>query len=692
MEKKVSAVTPSESSASESVQPYIPAATVLPEITIKAFVISVILAILMAAANAYLGLKIGMTVSATIPAAVISMAILKLFRQSNILENNIVQTAASAGEAIAAAVVFTLPALLIMGYWTEIPFFTTLAIVAIGGTLGVLFSIPLRRAFVVESELKFPEGIATGEVLKAGDGGVKGATKDLIMGGLFAALVKLCQSGFFLIEESVGYWVRKGKTVIGAEGGFSLVLVGAGYIIGIGVGISMLVGAVLAWIIGVPLYGYINGIPEGMPAFDAAMMIWSKNIRVMGVGTMVVGGLWTMIKLIDPIKRAVQFSLETILQAKNGAATKILRTEHDVPMVYVLVGIVVLMVPLGYIFHDILTCCNLEITSGLHWLTVIVMTIFAVIFGFIISAIGGYMAGIVGSSNNPLSAVTIMGIIAAAILLTVLLGSQFDFSTATTKVMSVAAMTIVLVAVMANASAISGDNLQDLKSGQIVGATPWKQQVMLVVGVLAAAAVITPILDVLYNAYGIGTALPRPDMDPAEALNAPTATVMSQLTMAIFTGSMNWFMFSLGAGFALLLICHELYMKKCGKSFRIPVLGVAVGIYLPLSIIFPIFLGGLVHYLAEKRIDKNREILGVNFADKAKQVRQRGLLFSSGLIAGEAIMGIFLAVPFAAAQSTQIFSLRPADFGTMATVLGAAIFFAVTYYLYHIGSKMRNTA
>ena len=671
-------------------QPYIPASKILPEVTIKGFILSIILATVMAGANAYLGLKMGMTVSATIPAAVISMAILKFFKNSNILENNIVQTAASAGEATAAAVVFTLPALLIMGYWNDIPFWTTLSIVGIGGTLGVLFSVPLRRAFIVESDLRFPEGIATGEVLKAGHDTSDGGAKDLIMGGLIAAVVKLFQSGFFLVEESVGTWFKKGNVIFGIETGFSLVIVGAGYIVGIVVGISALIGAFIAWGIGVPLYSFIYGAPEGMEAYDAAMFIWSKNIRVIGVGAMVVGGLWTVIKLIDPIKKAIKFSISTIAHAKSGTATSIPRTEKDIPMQYVLGGVILLMFPLAYIFHDVLNCCNLGISSALHWTTVAVVTVFSILFGFMISAIGGYMAGLVGSSNNPLSAVTIMGIIASAILLTALLGSEFDFSVETGKVLSLAAMTIIIVAVMANASAISGDNLQDLKSGHILGATPWKQELMLILGVVVGAIVITPVLDVLYDAYGFGTAMPRPDMDPNETLSAPTASIMSQITIAVFTGSMNWFMFSVGAALAVSIIVIEQILKKCGKNVSIPVLAVAIGIYLPLEIIFPIFFGGLISYMADKRLDRQRSKLGIKFEEAADGARRRGLLFSSGLIAGEAILGIALAVPFAAAQSTKIFDLRPDNFATIATTLGLIAFFGVGYHLFAIGSKLGN--
>lgn len=665
--------------------PYIPASKSLPEITWKATILSILLTVVMAGSNAYLGLKIGMTVSATIPAAVMSMAILRFFKNSNILENNIVQTAASAGEATAAAVVFTIPALLLMGYWANFPFFTTFSITVIGGTLGVLFSIPLRRALVVESDLKFPEGVATAEVLKAGDGDAKGRAKDLLMGGILGGLVKLGQSAFMVVEECVGCWIKTSKTVLGASAGFSLVLVGAGYMVGLRVGIAMIVGAIIGWGIGVPLYGHLYGMPDVAEPIAAAKTIWKEHIRIMGVGTMVVGGLWTLVKLVDPIKRAVKFSIDAFARAKRGEKIVIQRTEYDIPMTYVLGGIALLTLPLIYVFHDILSCCNLGLTPMHHWMTVIVITVFAVIFGFIASAIAGYMAGLVGSSHNPVSAVTIIGILSISVVLLFMLGGQIDFVNDAVRSVSAAALSIVVAAVMCNASAISGDNLQDLKSGQIVGATPWKQEIILILGTVVGALAIAPILEILYQAYGIGTAFPREGMDPSHALNAPTAMIMTAITKAVYTNSLEWKMFGIGVGIAFLLILWELSANKTGKTF-LPVIPVAMGIYLPIDIAFPTFVGGLIAYMADKRLDEQRKSFGVRFQEAAEGARKRGLLFSSGLIAGEALMGIALAIPFAISQRTDIFSIRPEGFDMLSIILGAGSFFAVALYLFRICS------
>lgn len=676
----------SSSQTTSTVEPYISPQTKLPEITLKAFVLSIILTIVMAGANAYLGLKIGMTVSATIPAAVISMAVLKLFSTSNILENNIVQTAASAGEATASSVVFTLPALLLIGYWNSVPFLTTASLVVVGGLLGVLYTIPLRRAFIVESDLKFPEGVATGEVLKCGEEIASGGAKDLLMGGSIAAVSKLFQGGFYLFADSICGWFRKGKVVTGFQMGFDLVLIGAGYIVGAEITLYILMGVILTWGLGVPLYSFMYGIPEGLDPAKAAMTIWAEQIRIIGVGIMVVGGIWTVFKLFDPLRRAIKCSFDTFRRARETSVA-IVRTEHDIPMNYVISGIVLLLLPLAYIFHEIIICCGFELSSTHHIITVCALTLFAAIFGFMVSALGGYLAGLVGSSNSPLSAVVIMSIISSAAVLGLLLGQGFVEGADAQRVLSLSAITIMIASIMANAATISIDNLQDLKSGQIVGATPWKQQVMLIIGVIIGALFITEILDVLYHAYGFGTSLPRPGMNPADALPAPTATLMSKITGAVFSGSMNWPMFSIGAGIAVFLIAGEIIHKKTGRGFAIPPLAFALGIYLPSQVSLPLFIGGFVSYLSNRSLNKHRASIGAGFMDVADRAKKRGLLFASGLIAGEAIMGITLAVPYAAAQDTKLFSLRPENFDTIALVLGVTLFLGTAYYLKQISGR-----
>lgn len=692
--RKAKPVKTSLKSSANPVQPYITAEKSLPEITLKATLLSIFLAVIMAGSNAYLGLKIGLTVSATIPAAVISMTVLRFFRNSNILENNIVQTATSAGEVIAAAVVFTLPALLMMGYWKEFPFGLTTAIIIVGGLLGVLFSIPLRRAYIVENEeLKFPEGIATGEVLKVGDSEAREGTRDLLMGGMFAGLIKFAQSGLMVMSEGAHYWFQTTRTVFGFGSGFSLVLVGAGYIVGVQVGVSMLIGAIVAWVIAVPLHGFLFGLPEGGSAYEIAVTIWNKNIRMIGVGTMVVGGVWTLVYLIKPIAEAIRSSLATLRKTRLGTQGSLLRTEYDIPINYVLIGVAVLTIPLAFIFHVILSQADMQIPMVLHIATVSVVTLFAIIVGFLCAAIAGYMTGLVGSSNNPLSGVTIMAILFISMILLVMLGTHIDFGTKGANSLAAAAIAIIIGAVMATAAAISGDNLQDLKSGQIVGATPWKQQVMLMLGVVAGSFVMAPILEVLYQAYGIGDSLPREGMDPTQALGAPKAAIMAAIAEGVFTHSLDWTMFSIGAALAIIFIIVDHLLKDSDSTWRLPVLAVALGIYMPLDITIPLLVGGIIASLCQSKMKKEQpKLTEKEYTHEKEYANRRGMLFCSGLIAGESIIGILLAIPFAAYQSTDVFKIAPADFEDMGVLLGMLAFVGVAYYLYKIASQFQKSA
>jgi putative OPT family oligopeptide transporter len=679
--------SPGQTYSKPGVQPYIGDSQNLPEITIKAVILGFILAAVMCAANTYLGLKVGLTVAASIPAAVISMVVLKFFRNSNILENNIVQTAASAGEVIAAAVAFTLPALIMMGYWQSFPFWTTTSLVLIGGLYGVLFSIPLRRAYVVESYLKFPEGIATGEVLKAGDTMAKGGVKDLMSGGIIAAVVKFAQSGLMIVGESIHYWTYTGGSLLGFGTGLSLVLLSAGYIIGVQVGASMLIGAFLAWVVGVPLYGSLVGIPEGLSAYDAAVTIWNSKIRMIGVGTMVVGGLWTLVYLIKPIGQAIGSSIASFKNIKMHGSHCVARTERDIPMNYILFASIILLIPLFFVFKHILDASHLNLNANLYYPTIVLLSVFTVVMSFICSSISGYMCGLVGSSNNPLSGVTIMAVLGSALLLFAWLSLQFNFKEGIAEGLAASAITIMLGTIVANAAAVSGDNLQDLKSGQIVGATPWKQQLMLIVGVVAGAFAMTPVIQILFEAYGMGNVLPREGMDPAQALGAPKAALMAVISTGVFSQSLDWSMFGLGGALAVIVIAADEYLQKTGASWRLPIMGVALGIYMPLDVTVPVFIGGVVASIVAYR-HKRKQHSPV----QVKQAENRGLLFCSGMIAGEALVGIALAIPFAACQSTDCFKIAPAGFEPMAVLLGTLVFYVVSYYLYNISSKVKARA
>ncbi len=677
------------------VVPYIPASQTLNEITVKAVVLGIILSAVLAGANAYLGLKVGMTVSASIPAAVISMAILRFFREHNILENNIVQTAASAGESLAAGVIFTLPALIMLRYWAGFEFIPTFAIALCGGILGVLFTIPLRRALIIEARLQFPEGVATGEVLKVGEEGGKGAMY-IAMAGIAGALLKVCQSGFKIVAGKTSGAITAGGAVFGFGTELGVALLGVGYIVGLNIAVLVFAGGLISWLFGIPLFTAfvdpetLEAITGGATGYAAAEEVWSARIRYLGVGAMATGGLWALASLFKPIRDGITSSFEAVRKARSGEAVEILRTERDTPINYVLIGTAALAVPIFIIFMFVINQDELGITTGLYLSTILFGVVFAFIAGFLFSSVAGYMAGLVGSSNNPISGVTIATILTISLILLLLLGSQIDFAVDTTKATAAAAVAILVGAVVCCAAAIAGDNMQDLKAGQLVGATPYKQQIMQIVGVAAAAVIIAPVLDLLFKAYGLGDVFPRAGMDPSEALQAPQATLMSAVAEGVFLKNLPWNMILIGTVIAVAIIVLDEVLKKRGSSFRTPVLAVAVGIYLPLELTVPIFVGGMIAWGANRYLAARKDTFDDEYEQVVARANQRGLLFAAGLITGEALVGILLAIPFAAAQNTDVLRLAPEGFETVANVLGVAAFVFFCLWLYRVARKVND--
>ena len=623
----------------------------LPEITLKAVILGILLSMILAGANAYLGLFAGMTVSASIPAAVISMGVLSFFRRSNILENNIVQTAASAGESLAAGVIFTIPALVLLGYWTSFDYFEVAKIAAIGGVIGVLFTVPLRRALIVTAKLKYPEGVATAEVLRAGDEARKGAEDDgsgglktIGIASLVGGVMKVCQQGFAMWHAEVAGAMAFGKSIFGIGTDLSPALISVGYIVGRNIGILVVAGGLISWAVAIPIYSAVVGF-EG-DALDSAWDIWNSKIRYLGVGAMVVGGVWSLIKLFKPLVAGVKASLDAMKKRTKDINLPV--EERDMSINYVAIGLGVLLLPVFLLYLDTLSAGSF-LTSKILKIS-IYMTFVMMIFGFLFSAVAAYMAGVVGSSNNPISGVTIATILFTSLLLLALLGTGSGVG---------AAGAIMVGAVVCCAAAIGGDNLQDLKAGHILGATPWKQQVMQIVGTLAAAVVLGLVLDILHTAYTIGSS----------TLSAPQATLMKSVADGVFTGNLPWNFVYIGGVIAVLLILIDMRQERIGSDFRVPVLAVAVGIYLPITLTVPIFLGGMINHLGKK-------------AGGSKASEKRGLLMASGLITGEALMGILVAVPI---FITGVKDWWPNYSGFH--LLGPALFIGVSYWLYISVSK-----
>ena len=587
----------------------------LPEITPKAVFLGILLSMILAAANAYLGLFAGMTVSASIPAAVISMAILKQFKNSNILENNIVQTAASAGESLAAGVIFTLPALVLMGYWNDgFDYLEVAKISAIGGIIGVLFTVPLRRALILKAKLKYPEGVATAAILEAGMRTKSNGSDDDSNNIKIIAFSSILGGTLKLLEQGLGMWKAtiQGATVLTATRAGNAVgtsifsistsispsLISVGYIVGRNIGILVVSGGLFSWLVAIPIYSAFYGF-EG-EAIPAAAKIWNSQIRYLGIGAMVVGGVWSLVELFKPMIQGIKASIDALEVSNDTKNIPI--EEQDFPINYVGYSLLVLLIPVFLLYLDILNDTSISIL-----LTVVMM-----IFGFLFSSVAAYMAGIVGSSNNPISGVTIATILFSSFLL-LLLGKDS---------IAGASAAIMIGAVVCCAAAIGGDNLQDLKTGHILGATPWKQQVMQIIGTLSSALILGLVLDILHTAYTIGS----------PTLSAPQATLMKSVAEGVFSGDLPWLMVGLGCIIGLIIISIDLRQKKIGSNFRVPILAVAVGIYLPIELTIPIFIGGMISHLSK-------------ISNANETTNRRGLLIASGLITGEALIGIGVALP-----------------------------------------------
>jgi len=607
------------------------------ELTKRVVVLGVILSAVLAGANAYLGLKVGMTVSASIPAAVCSMAILRALRHATILENNLVQTAASSGEALAAGVIFTMPALILLGYWESFHYLEVTVIALLGGIMGVLFSIPLRRAFILESGLNFPEGVATAAVLRAGDIG-GGGVKRIALATLAGGTVKFAQTGWKALAGSVSGSLSAGRAIVPLGCDLSPALLGVGYIVGLRIAVLVFAGGAISWLVAIPWYSAVRGVPEAETGYQAAFLLWNTKIRYLGVGAMVIGGVWAVVSMAGSVQRGIRSSLRSF-RARAQGAKELDRAERDIPFPYIVGALIVMVVPLALTYWLLVPEETLQLNARMLATVVVAGVLLAVVAGFLFSAVGGYMAGLVGSSHNPISGITIATILLSALVFSSLLGV-----TEPSRSVAGAALAIMVGAVACCAAAISGDNLQDLKAGHLVGATPYRQQTLQCVGVLSAALVMAPVLALLYEAYGIGGRFPRPGMDPAEALAAPQATMMQSVAEGVFARALEWPMIGIGALVALLVIFLDQALKSRGSSFRTPVLAVAVGIYLPIELTTPILLGGLAaHWSLRSRRDGQPDVL-----------------LASGLIAGEALIGILLAIPFALAQSTDVLALLPA--------------------------------
>ncbi len=621
------------------------------EITVKAIILGAFLSIILAAANAYIGLLVGLTVSASIPAAALSMGLLRFFRNSTILENNMVQTAASAGESLVAGIIFTIPALVMMKTWSGYEYWPMLVIAIVGGILGIAFTVPLRRALIIDAQLAFPEGQATAEVLKTG--GIErnaeifnkedanNGFKVLLQATFIGAIFKFFESAVGILASNIATTkaLLDGKYLFLSNVSISPALISVGYIVGLNIAVLVFLGGIVGTLIGVPLNWAINhesilisaNISSSIALTDLNLNQWVslanqswQECRRIGVGAMMVGGLWTLFSLKKPLTEGIKSSINAFQKSQNNSANT-LRTELDTPIKYVFSIILISAVPLFLVFHDVLSDHTDRTIISLF------MTFLMLVLGFIFSSVAGYMAGIVGSSNNPISGVTIATVIVSSLILLKLLGN-YEI-TATLGPIAV----MYLAALICSAAAIAGDNMQDLKCGYILGATPWRQQLFQVIGVISAAAVIPLILQLLDNQYGIGRPSPNPVAVSSSFLAAPQAGLMMSLTEGIFGSGIKWSFIILGSILAVGFIILDKMQEKRNSNFRFPVLAIAIGIYLPFGLSIPIFIGGLLSWIVKKKSSS----FGRKDQQKCWNV---GLLVASGLITGEALMGVIIAL------------------------------------------------
>lgn len=624
------------------------------ELTLRGIILGALITVIFTASNVYLGLKVGLTFASSIPAAVISMAVLKFAKDSNILENNIVQTQASAAGTL-SSIIFVLPALLMLGYWTGFPFWQTTILCIAGGILGVIFTIPLRYAMVVNSDLPYPEGVAAAEILRAGEQDTSDDTpaqsdastgaKDIVIGGALSGIVAFLTGGLRVLADSAGYWFKAGSAITQLPMGFSLALLGAGYLVGVAGGIAILLGIIIAWGAAVPILTSMTPQPSDMEMSAFAMKIWKENVRFIGAGTIGVAAIWTLLTLMKPMIEGLKISMQAL---KGGNSSNLSRMEQDLSPKVMIGWTVVMTLLLAVSFYQFVADASLP--AGLAWLLVLVCTAVTFIIGFLVAAACGYMAGLVGSSSSPISGIGIISIVVISLIL-LLVGNAYPQLLTTGDGKFVTALALFCGSAVLCVATISNDNLQDLKTGYLVKATPWRQQIALMIGVVVGALVISPILELLYKAYGFTGALPRPDMDASQALGAPQATLMTTIAKGIFAHNLNWDFILIGVLIgAVLIVADTLLRKTSAGKYSLPVLAVGMGIYLPPTINMPIFIGSVLAWWIKNRITKNSA--AAQRERNLKLAERKGTLFAAGLIVGESLIGVIMAFIIAASVTT----------------------------------------
>src|SRR4051812_2717179 len=602
------------------------------ELTLRGIVLGALITVVFTAANVYLGLKIGLTFATSIPAAVISMAVLRAFRDSTIQENNIVQTIASAAGTL-SAIIFVLPGLVMVGWWTGFPYWLSVAVIGIGGILGVMYSVPLRRALVTGTDLPYPEGVAAAEVLKvgAGVGGAEENRRGLAMiiwsSVVSAGYALLAAMGAVAGAAAKSFRAGSGATQVSTS--FSLALIGVGHLVGVAVGAAMFVGLLISWAYLVPHYTSLAGIPAGTSLDDFIGDIFVHKVRFIGAGTIGVAAIWTLLRIIGPIIAGIRGALAANRERKAGRGAALPLTERDIPIGIVTGTILVSMIPIGFLLYAF---ADTPPIAGDPIATILISIVYILIAGVVIAAVCGYMAGLIGASNSPISGVGILSVLGIALILAALFPrASGDMSK------SLVAFALFVTAVVFGVATISNNNLQDLKTGQLVDATPWRQQVALVLGVIFGSVVIPPILDVLNTAFTFQGAPGA----KATALAAPQAQLISAIAQGVLGGNLDWNLIAIGAGIGVVVVMIDEALRAT-KRGALPPLAVGMGIYLPMALTLLIPIGALLGWFYEKWAAR---------APNPEFAQRMGVLLATGLIVGESLFGVLFAGVVAATNS-----------------------------------------
>jgi putative OPT family oligopeptide transporter len=645
------------------------------ELTIRGVILGGVITLIFTAANVYLGLKVGLTFATAIPAAVISMAVLRYFRGHTIVENNIVQTIASAAGTL-SAIIFVLPGLIMIGWWTGFPYWITVAVCIVGGVLGVMYSVPLRRALVTGSDLPYPEGVAAAEVLKVGeaaeDGGEgnKRSLRAILVGSLAGAVMSLLAATKLALSDiAVFFRVGAGGSTIGAS--LSLALIGVGHLVGVTVGFAMIVGLVISYFILLPTLTW-GGIADGAVE-DVVSSTFSHDVRFVGAGAIAVAAVWTLLKILAPIVRGIRAAAASTKARRAGDQVDL--TERDLPIGIVGGTIAVSLIPIGLLLWWFLQGTQI---GGNTTLLIIVTLVFVVVLGAVLASVAGYMAGLIGSSNSPISGLGILVVIVASVVLVLVHGRTDD----ATQTLALVAYALFATAIVFGIATISNDNLQDLKTGQLVGATPWRQQVALVIGVVFGGLVIPPVLSLLNTAFGFAGAPGAGE----NALSAPQAALISSLAKGVFGADLDWKLLGLGVLIGAVVILVDEVLKLRTKV-SLPPLAVGMGMYLPMSLTLVIPIGALLGRFYDKWAEQHG-----SDAKDTEQKKRLGVLMATGLIVGESLFGVVYAGIVAGSGSDSPLALVGKGFANWGEILGVVVFVAIVAGLYKWTQRLADRA